>query len=496
MAAVVVLTALALIPRVSSLSRSLFTDEAFSLALAQRDFGHMIALFGFEANGTPYPIVLWPLIRILGPGEAVLRAPAVIAGTASVPALWWAARRFTSPAAAVLAAALLAVNPMAVWYSQVARPYAFVMLFTCLAFGALPRALDGGRRRTWVGYVGSMALLAYCEVLAAPLLLPAHALIAWRSGREGFRRWLWSLTALLVCVTPLIVAAVIARGRRNALYWLPKPDRGLVSQALQEFTGGFSGVTAVRWATLLGGAVLVAAAAWSLRRSRSSEERGALAVAAAWGVLPGVLLLAVSFVRPLFWPRYVILALPGLCLLVAIAAVLLWRTRRGRLAVFACLAVIAVAAVVGDARQRTTVQEEWSAPAAWLRAERAEGQPLILDSMITLPALGYYDSAFRAHDGDLVVEEWRDRPIPRGVVGFKDPAGFGKVPAGPPTVAAFEAAARRGGGNVWMVISEANKDRQGDIRVGAAASWARSHCRVEVRESIGVWVMHATSCVA
>jgi hypothetical protein len=213
-------------------------------------------------------------------------------------------------------------------------------------------------------------------------------------------------------------------------------------------------------------------------------------------VLPGVLLLAVSFVRPLFWPRYVILALPGLCLLVAIAAVLLWRTRRGRLAVFACLAVIAVAAVVADARQRRTVQEEWSAPAAWLRAERAEGQPLILDSMITLPALGYYDSAFRAHDGDLVVEEWRDRPIPRGVVGFKDPAGFGNVPAGPPTVAAFEAAARRGGGNVWMVISEANKDRQGDIRVGAAASWARSHCRVQVRESIGVWVMHATSCVA
>ena len=40
-------------------------------------------------------------------------------------------------ATALLAAALLALNPMAVWYSQEARAYAFVVLSACLAFGAL-----------------------------------------------------------------------------------------------------------------------------------------------------------------------------------------------------------------------------------------------------------------------------------------------------------------------------------------------------------------------
>src|SRR5450759_3959118 len=145
--ALLVLTALALLLRVTSLSRSLFTDEAYSLALAQRGFGHMFELFGYEANGTPYPIILWPLIRIFGTSEALLRVPAVIAGTASVPALWWAARRFIAPGGALLAAGLLAISPMAVWYSQMARPYAFVMLAAALAFGALPRALEGGGRR-------------------------------------------------------------------------------------------------------------------------------------------------------------------------------------------------------------------------------------------------------------------------------------------------------------------------------------------------------------
>src|SRR3981081_4010651 len=111
------ITLLALGLRVTSLSRSIFADEAYSLALAQRGFGHMVELFGYEANGTPYPIILWPLIRIFGTSEALLRVPAVIAGTASVPALWWAARRFTGPVGALLAAGLLAISPMAVWYS-------------------------------------------------------------------------------------------------------------------------------------------------------------------------------------------------------------------------------------------------------------------------------------------------------------------------------------------------------------------------------------------
>jgi mannosyltransferase len=493
--AVALLTLAALLLRLSSLSRSLFADEAYSLALAQRSFGHMVELFGYEANGTPYSIALWPLIRIFGTGEALLRAPAVLAGTASVPALWWAARRYATPAVALLAAALLAINPMAVWYSQLARPYAFVVLAACLAFGALPRALESaGGRRAWVGYVAAMVTLAYCEILAAPLALPAHFLLARRAGREGFRRWLWSLLAVLVCCIPLLVASAISRSRRNALYWLPKPSRGLVTLAVQEFTGGFSGVSAVRWATLLAGALLIGGAVWAMRRPRMAGERGTLVIAACWGVLPGVLLMAVSFARPVFWPRYAIMALPGLCLLVALAAARVWQERRGALAVVGCVALICAAGAVADAKQRSALQEDWPPAGAWLRAERAAGQPTIIDNLLVLPALGYYDPAFRASNGELVVQEWKDLPLPSGVVGYKDPGGYGTVADGPPSAATFQHLAAIGAGTVWMVVAEADKDLQGDPRTGEAVVWARGHCHVQVRESFGVWVLRATSC--
>jgi 4-amino-4-deoxy-L-arabinose transferase-like glycosyltransferase len=493
--ALLAITALALALRVTSLSRGLFTDEAYSLALAQRGFGHMVGLFGYEANGTPYPIVLWPLIRLFGDGEVLLRLPAVAGGTAAVPALWWAVRAYAPSPAPLIAAGLLALNPMAVFYSQSARPYAFVVLAVCLAFGALARALrKGASRRAWAGYVASMALLGYCEIFAAPLVVPAHALIAWRSGRDGVRRWLLSLGALAIACVPLLVAAVIARGRRDALYWLPKPDRELIVLTLQEFTAGFSGVTGLRWATLAGAGALVAAGLWQVRRRSETARREPFLIAACWGILPVLLLLAVSFIKPLFWPRYVILAIPGLCMLLALSWAGLASSRRGLLAATGCVVVVLAAALAADVKQHSALQENWAPAADVLKAQRAPGAPTILDNALVLPTLGYYYPAFRASDGDLIVQEWHDRPLPAGFVGFKDPTGYGGVPDGPPTVADFRQLARRGSGTVWMVVSEVDPELQSNPREGAAVAWARAHCQVRIHPSVGVWLMQASGC--
>jgi mannosyltransferase len=495
-AAVLALSAIALGLRLTSLSRSLFTDEAYSLALAQRSFGHMLGLFGYEANGTAYAVVLWPLVHIFGQAAAVLRAPAVAAGVASVPALWWAARRFAGPAVALLAAALLAINPMAVFYGHQARPYAFVVLGACLAFGSLARALEDPEGfGWWAAYVAAMALTAYSETLAAVLVLPAHALLVLRAPADARRRWILALGAILVLCVPLIVASAIERSRRNPLYWLIKPDRSLIVLALQEFTAGFSDQTALRWLTIAAGAALVLGAAVLVPRRGRRADPWPLAVALCWGLVPFAILLLGSIVTPLFYPRYAIVALPGLCLAVSVAAVRLFAARRGRLVPAAALAgaaAIVAAALAADYKQRDKLQESWPPALAFLSA-RTPNQPLLLDTVTVLPSLGYYDAAYRSA-GDLVVQEWRDRPLPPGVIPYKDPHGFGNVTVGQPTPEQFAAAARRGGGSAWLLVSEADKETQGDPREGPAVAWARGHCQVTIRETVGVWVLRAQSC--
>ena len=67
-----------------------------------------------------------------------------------------------------------------------------------------------------------------------------------------------------------------------------------------------------------------------------------------------------------------------------------------------------------------------------------------MDSVLMMPSLGYYDHSLRAGNDDLVVGEWNDAPVPAGVVGFKDPAGFGAAADGPPPTALIQRLARGG----------------------------------------------------
>ena len=499
------LCALAFALRLTSLSRSLFNDETVSFALSERGFGHMLGLFGYEANGAPYPVLLWPVTRIFGTSVELLRTPALIAGVASVPALWWAVRGIVSERwVALLAAALLALNPMAVWYSQVARSYAFVVLGACLAFGALVRAVERpSRREMWALYAVATALLAYSDLLAPVIVLPAQLLLAGRGGPAGVRRTILALAgAALLCV-PLLIAAIVSLGRRDALYWLPKLDKGLVETGLQEFSGGYSGVTAVRWLTLLallvlsGGATAVLARRRELRPLVGPGPAATIAVALAWGVLAPALLLVVSAKVAVFWPRYAIVALPGLCVLAAVGA----RTLAEGGVALRSVAIGSVAAllVVGayaDGKQASATQQDWPPVMSWLRAERTPGQPIVIDNVLMLPSMGYYDPGLRASGGKLVVWEWRDTPLPAGVHGFKDPTGYGRAANGPPSVALVQRLAREGGGSLWMVFGEVDTDEQGHPAEMAAVRWVRAHCAVERRTSNGVEALRAQGCPA
>ncbi len=496
------LTTLAFALRLTSLSRSLFNDETFSFALAQRGFGHMISLAGYEANGMPYSVILWPVTRIFGTGVEVLRAPAVLIGTASVPLMYWAARQFSRERwVALLAATLLAINPMAIWYSQVARSYALVVFGACAAFGALARALasddERHRRRMWWVYVAATALTGYSDLLAPVIVLPAQALMVWSVARERraalARSWVSSLAATLVLCVPLLVAAAIERGRRDPLYWLPKLGRGLVEAGVQEFGGGYSGVKAVGWLTLLAAAVLAGAGTWRLRRRKEAgAERRTLAAAAAWGVLPPALLLIISAVEPVFWPRYAIVALPGLCLLLALAAAALVEGRPLPALAAACVGALLCLGIYADAKQIDAVQQEWTPAARWLKADRRPGQPLIAQSVLTLPSLGYYDPALRASSGELVVDEWKDTALPPGVLGYKDPSAHGgDVPGGPPPVALVRRLARADG-TVWLLFAETG-ERADEV---PAVRWAGAHCHVTTLERTRIELVRISGCAA
>jgi mannosyltransferase len=134
--------------RFTSLDRqSFWLDELVTVSLVRKSFGDMVhAIPHSEATPYLYYVLAWPWSRLFGSGEVGLRSLSALAGTATVVAGYGAGASLVSRRVGLIAAALVAVNPFLIWYSQEARSYSLVTLFVAVGLWLFGRALAGERR--------------------------------------------------------------------------------------------------------------------------------------------------------------------------------------------------------------------------------------------------------------------------------------------------------------------------------------------------------------
>src|SRR6185436_6247487 len=151
---VVALTVVGLALRAAVSSQDLFADELSTYwIVSTNDFGGVLSAVNSDAEITP-PLsflLAWLSTQIHLSAE-FLRLPSVIAGTLTIPALFWLGLRTAGGAAALVAAALTALAPFTVYYSAEARGYAVMMAFVVLSTLALLAAVDRRRAWAWVLY--------------------------------------------------------------------------------------------------------------------------------------------------------------------------------------------------------------------------------------------------------------------------------------------------------------------------------------------------------
>ena len=137
--------------------------------------------------------------------EGAVRLPFVAAGVAAVVALGFLGSRLIGPATGLLAASLLAVSPFHVEISQLARPYALVVLAVALSWLALFRALERSRAVDWLAFSAAAALAFYVHYLGGMVLL-VQAIVAavWVARRRDGRGWpaLISFAGVAVLLVP------------------------------------------------------------------------------------------------------------------------------------------------------------------------------------------------------------------------------------------------------------------------------------------------------
>jgi 4-amino-4-deoxy-L-arabinose transferase-like glycosyltransferase len=360
--------------------QSLWVDEYLWTITASMK---SIAAIVHRPDGYPPTVaLLFRALQHAGLGTDVwLRLPSAIAGALSVPALYAVGRRLAGPGTALLAAALLAINPMAVWYSQEAGAYAMAMLCGLLATWCFLRLLEGAGAGTALGYAvaaGTGFGLHY-YFLFLPMAHAPFALLDLSAHRD--RRRTWIVAAILTAVAigawmPLFVGDV--RGQREQ-------DRGQEFSLLalpyttQTFVGGFAIGPAVR---LMHPAVRAGRTPWNAFGPDTLASALAILVAVLLFVvaLPAPragrrLFLAATIAVPIlgpylnsllgvgYRPRYALAALPYALLWLAGGI----ETRRRRVAAL-LLTAFALIGLAGLARSHAPMhrREDNRAAAAWV----------------------------------------------------------------------------------------------------------------------------------
>ncbi|MCX4824197.1 glycosyltransferase family 39 protein [Streptomyces sp. NBC_01142] len=126
------------------------------------------------------PAALWPMalsVRLFGLGSWQILLPEVLMGVATVGVLHAAVRRRFTPAAGLIAGAVLALTPVAALMFRFNNPDALLALLMTVTVYCVLRALDGART-TWLVWAGVAVGFAFLtKTLQAFLILPPLALV-------------------------------------------------------------------------------------------------------------------------------------------------------------------------------------------------------------------------------------------------------------------------------------------------------------------------------
>ncbi len=360
-------------------SESILLDEATSLFLARMNVPDVIAWTAVDIHPPLYYLMLhfW---RVFGESEAALRGLSAIAGALSVGVLYGLGAHLFDRRTGFVAAALLALAPLHVWYSQQMRMYTWLGFWALLSSYLLVLMLDKKKAGYAAGYVLASAACLYTHYYTVFVFLAQGLFalyLAWRNGH--WRDLLWAAGGMLASVAlfapwlPTMVTQVTSGGGGWVARGGTPGPRALVD-LLIGFSVGNVRALYPSWARWLVYGLLAALSGWAILRAIRALARGdraevkGVAFAAIYLAAPVLAAWLISQVKPLYSDRYLLAFLPGYLLLAARGAVTLPRT----LLRWGAVALLVAGLAFGVFQMAQAPQtEDWRGVAAYV-SERAE----------------------------------------------------------------------------------------------------------------------------
>ena len=310
LAALIALSITALVLRLWNLNSDLWIDEVFTLLdFVRKPLGEIVTSFPSQNQHMLFSILGNASVSAFGESSWSLRLPSVVFGVASIWAFFLMCRRLIGTREALLGSLLMTVSYHHIWFSQNARGYMGLLLFTLLATWFWFEALEKNSWKWWLSYAASIVLGMWVHPTMA-FVVAAHGivyltLLIWpklggsttdspelRAGWRPFGAWLLSITVTLQLYAfslPEFLAVGLHEESKDSEWTNPL---WVVTESLQSLSIGFAGAL-----VLVCGAAFVA---FGWTRLFKLNRRAAVLM-----VLPGLLAgISMLLLGHNIWPRF------------------------------------------------------------------------------------------------------------------------------------------------------------------------------------------------
>ncbi len=178
-------------------SSKLWLDEAQSVNIANHPYGQIVHYLRLDGAPPLYYFVLHAWMGVVGRSDFDVRALSGVFGVLALGALYFAARAWWGARIALLALAVFALMPYAVYFSTETRMYSLVMLLSAVLFWILRLHLDRPRVATAAALAGLSTALLYTHYWSIYLVgsLGLYGLVRIYLRRRELDRREWMLPA-------------------------------------------------------------------------------------------------------------------------------------------------------------------------------------------------------------------------------------------------------------------------------------------------------------
>lgn len=341
--------------------QSFWYDEAFSVFLSRFDLGTITARTAVDIQPPLYYYLLNLWMTLAGDSEFAVRFLSLFVGVLTIPLMYVTARHLfdrtlSSPrrrgVGGEVAALIATFSALYLWYSQEARMYTLITFLGLLSSYALLRAWEGNEgTRWWIVFAVANIAAVYTHYFAFTLIAfqfiyALYVIATQRKKRYAIRYLLFALLAIFVAFLPW-VPFMLNRLGEDASYFRGdlKLDEALRHIGINFAVGesvleGIAQYIAVGWFV---GLIVCLIAYAVARRQRNHQPTSqptnqptnqptpnSILFSILYLVVPLVLLLVLFSRNPKSNARYLMLASPGLFLMLAAGLASLWQIFQSR----------------------------------------------------------------------------------------------------------------------------------------------------------------------